>query len=252
MAFLGTHHSAVDRIDWSLPASALSKRKWRLLYGLGRAVPLVRRELERWTVAQKISVADQIRAGVRFLDIRVAEFGDTFYVAHTFPAVPLSAVTEDVRAALADVPRGGPALLVHVRPDWENRGGGGPFFFTRALRYIVQEWRPWIAAGRLRLFAPISSPSTMIESDGALRLNWREDPPRTDREINLLPMYLDTTGRHVVRGALGLGPGSLAEAARNSRAAAAAAVASPPPGIHGVIVDWFEPELGFRSHHPRR
>ncbi|PNW80082.1 hypothetical protein CHLRE_08g377050v5 [Chlamydomonas reinhardtii] len=124
----GTHDSAAHTLAADQPRLGPSAAD-RFLAWLARAFPSA---VAPWTLTQHAPVYDQLRAGVRFLDLRVAwsppvpggnprtGTGDgVFWCAHTFACQPLKAVLQDVSDFLAATSH--EVLVLALRPDWPHR-----------------------------------------------------------------------------------------------------------------------------------
>jgi len=73
----------------------------------------------RWTLTQGDRVGAQLRAGIRFLDLRLRDRNGQVWTAHRFYLVPLTTVVADVVAFVAAHPT--EVVVVKLRRDWDNR-----------------------------------------------------------------------------------------------------------------------------------
>lgn len=63
--------------------------------------------IHKWSICQNLSILDQLKAGIRFLDIRVThrEADDEFYVTHSLFGPKVYDCMEDVKKFLIDHPK---------------------------------------------------------------------------------------------------------------------------------------------------
>jgi hypothetical protein len=87
---------------------------------LSAAVRTARPLIAAWTLAQDMSVRQQLDAGLRLIDLRVSYCSVTpsFFVTHTFSCIPLERVTSDLCDFLACNQR--EVVVVRVSPDFAH------------------------------------------------------------------------------------------------------------------------------------
>ncbi|KAG2485994.1 hypothetical protein HYH03_015316 [Edaphochlamys debaryana] len=112
----GTHDSAAFQLMSPSPLP-VKHVKDRVIAFVARWFPKL---VAGFTLAQHLTIAEQLSAGVRFLDLRVslAANGD-FVLTHTFACVPLSEVLQQTVAFLAE--KCSEVVLVSLSADWEHR-----------------------------------------------------------------------------------------------------------------------------------
>ncbi|KAL2088195.1 hypothetical protein ACEWY4_017023 [Coilia grayii] len=84
LAIPGSHDTMTDRLD---ECSRVVRSESLVLRALDRCFPCVTRPcVKRWATTQTWDILDQLDAGIRFLDLRIAhkthDAGNTFYFAH--------------------------------------------------------------------------------------------------------------------------------------------------------------------------
>ncbi|KAG2429995.1 hypothetical protein HYH02_013823 [Chlamydomonas schloesseri] len=132
----GTHDSAAHTLTAEQPLGDSASD--RFLAWLAGAFPSA---VAPWTLTQHATVYEQLCAGVRFLDVRVAWSppqnpggrgaparaagdGGAFWCSHTFACQPLKAVLQAVADFLAATTH--EVVVLALRPDWPHRAA-----FTR-------------------------------------------------------------------------------------------------------------------------
>lgn len=111
----GTHNSAIGDVDASDPLqSSLRRYRWLLYF------PFVSMVIAAWTQCQSLGVREQLDAGVRYLDIRVAVKDGTVYVAHTMRGRPLHAVLDEVASFYDQNGTDNEVCVIHIKRDAEN------------------------------------------------------------------------------------------------------------------------------------
>lgn len=131
----GTHDSGAYAFS-SRCISPKARDRW-LSWIAAAARPIVK----AWTVAQALTVRQQLDCGVRFLDLRVSccffggcgsirnrarisadALGDascSFWVSHTFACAPLEDVISQVCSFLDDTSH--EMVVLRIEPDWQHR-----------------------------------------------------------------------------------------------------------------------------------
>jgi len=91
----GTHNSAIDRINYSIP---LGNKTYNNLRKLAKYVKPIGNFIYKWTVNQYFTIEEQLKTGVRLFDLRVTyiEREDKFYLSHTFMSIELCNVLEQI------------------------------------------------------------------------------------------------------------------------------------------------------------
>lgn len=95
LKLVGTHNSASYTVNYALPINTkiyLYLMKYTHYFGTSFFV-------SRWVKCQDLTIYDQLKLGVRFLDLRVAyrESDNIFYCTHTFTCCKLVDVLSDIR-----------------------------------------------------------------------------------------------------------------------------------------------------------
>lgn len=111
LCFPSTHNSATFMMDPSTLA-------WSKLL---HVTPHLRGFVAQWTCCQSLTLYEQLRLGVRALDLRISTHAGTLWVSHKLACVPLAFALLDVRRFLMQTQR--EVVLVFVKPDWDHREG---------------------------------------------------------------------------------------------------------------------------------
>lgn len=95
LKLVGSHNSASYKVNYALPIDKkmyLYLMKYTHYFGTSFFV-------SRWVKCQELSIYDQLKLGVRFLDLRIAyrETDNTFYCTHTFTCCKLVEVLSDIK-----------------------------------------------------------------------------------------------------------------------------------------------------------
>ncbi len=89
--------------------------------GEPRAYHLVRPVVARWSLTQRRTTADQLRDGIRYLDLRVAAQDGELVIVHGLVSLPLAEVLAEVAAFCAAQPREIVLLDFQKMPGKEHR-----------------------------------------------------------------------------------------------------------------------------------
>lgn len=128
LVLVGTHDSASYQILTSDPSATFSPSPSEFsgqlpaneLTRLARHCNGCQRVLTNWTLTQQHTVGDQLKLGVRALDLRVARTTDgRFVYAHTLPNEMATVVLDQVRQFLDDHPRA--FLVIFSQADWQHQ-----------------------------------------------------------------------------------------------------------------------------------
>ena len=93
----GTHHSATFKFAGN---------------------PFVSPFARTWAQCQDLSLTQQLCTGIRFLDIRLAQYKQEMYVSHSMAFQPALDVFLELKAFLVLHPR--EIIVLHLRQDWER------------------------------------------------------------------------------------------------------------------------------------
>lgn len=74
--------------------------------------------LKNWTKTQDLTIIEQLKLGIRQLDIRVAYLNNCYYVSHTFKCCILEDVLRDI---IQFNKQNNEIVVVTIKPDWEHR-----------------------------------------------------------------------------------------------------------------------------------
>jgi hypothetical protein len=114
--FIGSHNSGTYHVSNAISSSMYSQgspfaQKVACIHSFFPCV-------KRFVQTQKYSIYDQLRIGVRFLDIRVALFPNSeLFVTHTIACVPFTTVISDISRFLTE--NSTELFVLLIRPDWE-------------------------------------------------------------------------------------------------------------------------------------
>lgn len=110
----GTHDSAAYTFDTSptLPANVNLRR-------LCRWVPFVLPIVKKWSQTQRSTVLQQLRDGVRYIDLRVSFLDNAYWCSHTIATVPLQTVLDDMVTFASEEPA--EVVVCDISLDYANR-----------------------------------------------------------------------------------------------------------------------------------
>jgi hypothetical protein len=98
--------------------------------------PIIRPIVDRFTITQDKSVYEQLRAGVRFLDIRLSLFNNEVWASHTLPTVRWADVQAQIEWFLSEQPRE-TVLCKVVTDNWTFQDASKREFDDNDLLRIV-------------------------------------------------------------------------------------------------------------------
>jgi hypothetical protein len=172
-----THDSAAYATNLGVPLADPERERLRRL----AALPPVASILRGWTLTQHATIGEQLRMGVRALDVRVARLAGEYHCAHATALVPFRTVLDDVERFCRAEGNEQEVVLLVLRADHPNRA-------TLAADGEPERLWAWIADHRLagHLHAPIApgavpSHASIVASGRRVLLLCGEDlrPPAT-------------------------------------------------------------------------
>ena len=132
----GTHNSATSVVHGFDPLASPLRPYVALLY----AFPFVPVIISLWTRCQALGVRQQLEAGVRFLDLRVAVKDGEAYVAHTMRGPPLAGVLDEI-ADFYEAHGTTEVCVVSVKRDSENEAAFQDPEIRRVVRRTISDHR---------------------------------------------------------------------------------------------------------------
>ena len=109
-----THNSCAYRVDFAHPCPVVSKP----LLGIFKHIPLGL--VRRWVVCQRMTLWEQLMAGVRGLDLRIAQDDKgMFWVVHLFSLVPLDFCVACILGFVHQY--SSEVILVRAKVSWDHR-----------------------------------------------------------------------------------------------------------------------------------
>ena len=108
----GTHDSGARNIDFIHDTLHRLKKFGRICF--------LRRITINFAKTQRYDIATQLSHGIRYIDLRISKWGDTYFVSHTFSC---AIKASDVLTILYDFVRAHPTefILLHMVPDSANQ-----------------------------------------------------------------------------------------------------------------------------------
>ena len=92
----GTHNSCTTQIFWSLKPVCMSKAQF-----FGSKLPLIRNIVKNIVVNQTKTIVEQVQAGIRLFDLRIATNGhNKIYIAHTYYVYELEQCLKEFKYCL--------------------------------------------------------------------------------------------------------------------------------------------------------
>lgn len=140
---IGTHNSGINKkvINTKIGGYNNDTSVHRRLNSLAKIIPPV---VTGWTVCQKASIIDQLRMGVRYLDVRVSLIGGEVVVTHTFGGPTLESVLTEIHEFYKEyAPRlNSEVVTISIKPDYEHRGkwsGNIPKLFDCIANHSISD-----------------------------------------------------------------------------------------------------------------
>lgn len=131
--FPGSHDSGAYKLAKNQPDYAFSDDWPRLVSYLPGNELVVR----RWTLTQSLSIAEQLNAGVRSLDLRISvDREGTYWISHTFACVKLRKVIRQLRDFM--LRDRSATVLVRCTDDHAHRDAMTKRHMTRAMGLFVK------------------------------------------------------------------------------------------------------------------
>jgi len=111
--FPGTHDSGAYTLDYSIN---IFKGPQKFINFL---VPISKYFINKWTLTQNKDILEQLNMGVRAFDIRVSKFGEIYYVSHTFIAITMQSLADQINIFLENNPN--EFIIIHFKTDYNHR-----------------------------------------------------------------------------------------------------------------------------------
>lgn len=86
----GSHDSSAYVLDLSIPIKDGTFEKIRK-YG-----KIISPLLEKWTITQSYDIYNQLKNGIRYLDIRISELNNKFYTSHSFACIEFKIILDQI------------------------------------------------------------------------------------------------------------------------------------------------------------
>lgn len=179
-----------------------------------------------WSETQTLSVYDQLRLGVRYLDLRAGWTGTTFVGFHTCSGRPFAEILAEIAQFLEEHPTEG--LLIEVG----HLFNAGPVERAKLAAMISASLGPFLYP-RPASGGPPTLPLAAMRASGRRVVLTFDDPTILDRNTDFWqPDLLYNTWANTDRmDRLWTYAASLLEQHTTARAALTAAVAQPPPAL---------------------
>ncbi len=119
--FVGSHNSSSYKFisDVPLPGKLAGQYKVNTLNGIQKWCAICQRILAAWTFTQQYDVYDQLKLGVRALDLRVAFTGREYVYAHTLANEYTKVILGQIKTFIDENPDA--FIIISSKPEWENR-----------------------------------------------------------------------------------------------------------------------------------
>lgn len=133
LIFPGSHDSGAYKLE----RVKLTTSGWPYWGNKFAWIPKVKNYLKRWTLTQELTIAEQLKMGIRRLDFRIVYSEDDaeFYLAHTFACVKLSEALAQINDFMHNHPY--EVLYINARRDFES-GSTMKNREKQCLDYIVK------------------------------------------------------------------------------------------------------------------
>lgn len=134
----GTHDSSCYSVNYN-PFTTLYSNLSSLYKFLG-LIPCI---TNKFTQTQNIDIYDQLKLGVRFLDLRISYFNDIYYCSHTYLCGPLIDYLEQIKKFNVENPN--EVIIVRYKADYNHRNT--IINLNELHKYIVSNLGPKVNTG---------------------------------------------------------------------------------------------------------
>lgn len=120
---IGTHNSASYEFNFNISFWD-KKTKWEWLRLLAKFFPCIRNKIIDISKCQMFNISEQLKMGVRVLDLRISFANNTFYISHTFCCVTLTDVLiqiKDYMDSINDDSSKNLPIILMISPDYNNK-----------------------------------------------------------------------------------------------------------------------------------
>jgi hypothetical protein len=111
---IGTHDSTAFQLNLEVSFWD-NNSKWEKLRKVGLALPCVKSRIKEMTLTQDKNLTEQLTAGSRAFDIRVAYSKDVFYCCHTFATITLEECINQINKFVTM-----DKITILLRPDYDS------------------------------------------------------------------------------------------------------------------------------------
>ena len=118
----GTHDSGAYKVDW-LIGGAKGNVVLNILRIVGIVIPWIRIILNGWTRTQNLSPYNQLKLGIRSLDLRVYydETTKEFRIAHTLSVMGFKELIKQISKFLSEKANSKEFIILQIKTDYANR-----------------------------------------------------------------------------------------------------------------------------------
>lgn len=118
--FPASHDSGAIKINTSINIYPKTNINYKLIQW-SKYIPFVKMIVKNNFITQSNSIYDQLKLGVRVLDLRVTyiELDHCFYIFHSIACIPLDQVLLECLQFIVDYPD--EIILLFFKPDWPSR-----------------------------------------------------------------------------------------------------------------------------------
>jgi hypothetical protein len=120
---IGSHNSGTYKFNFDI-SFWNNDSKWELLRKTAKLLPCIRNKIISISKCQNLTILEQLYLGINFLDFRISQSNDIFYISHTFCCMPLIDVLEQIKIYLdemySDIDIIIHPILLLIQPDFSN------------------------------------------------------------------------------------------------------------------------------------
>lgn len=127
----GTHDSGAYHIDFN---KYLDNTKINMALRVGKVIPYAKKIISNWTMTQDKSIYDQLKAGIRCLDLRFSYDPNKkkYYITHSFVLMYINDAIQQINQFLRETTK--EVIIITISSDWTYKDS----FDGSHLLYIFQ------------------------------------------------------------------------------------------------------------------
>lgn len=132
----GTHDSGAYKLELD---KTLENKNINTLSKIGNVLPCVKEIIKNWTLTQNKSLYEQLKMGIRCLDLRLSydkKIND-YYVTHSFVLLSITDAFEQIKKFLYEHNK--EVVVVTIKDDWTHRHNYDNSYLMNKIHSVINQ-----------------------------------------------------------------------------------------------------------------